>query len=106
MKSEILLEIRDVVKYFPVRRGPFKNIEGQLKAVDGVSFNIKRGTTLGIVGESGSGKSTLGKVLLRLLEPTAGETLFEGEDIFQMPKEKLRKLRRYMQMVFQDPTHR
>lgn len=103
MKDDFLLEARDIVKYFPVTGGHFSKAVGELKAVDGVSFNIKPGETMGFVGESGSGKSTLGKVLLRLLEPTGGKLVFCGEDVFGMTKQEFRRLRRDMQMVFQDP---
>ncbi len=91
-----LLEIRDLKKYFNTPRGP-------LQAVDGVSFAIPRGVTLGVVGESGCGKSTLGRTILRLHEPTDGKILFKGEDITRCDPSKLKKLRSKMQMIFQDP---
>jgi oligopeptide transport system ATP-binding protein len=99
-----LLEVRHVKKYFPLTSGFFfSRISGYVRAVDDVSFCLEEGKTLGIVGESGSGKSTLGRVVLRLLEPTSGEVLFEGEDVFKLNRRKLRELRRKMQVIFQDP---
>ena len=97
--ADLLLEVADLKKHYPVAspRG------GVLKAVDGVSFKIKRGETLGLVGESGCGKTTVGKTVLRLQEPTAGSTLFEGNDIYSMDRSSLRLLRREMQIIFQDP---
>jgi ABC-type oligopeptide transport system ATPase subunit len=95
--------VRGLKKYFPVRRGSLGRVTGQVRAVDDVGFQIRRGETLGLVGESGSGKTTLGRTLLRLIEPTAGEALFDGEDIFRMDRGSLRRLRRRAQIVFQDP---
>ena len=88
----VLLEVRDLCKNF-----------GAIKAVDGVSFTVNKGETLGLVGESGSGKSTTGRLILRLLEPTSGSALFEGKDVFEMKADELRRLRRRAQIVFQDP---
>ena len=96
-----LLEVRDLRKYFPVKRGIGERVA--LRAVDGVSFEIRRGETLGLVGESGCGKSTLARLILRLVEPTAGEVYFGKTSVFQTNKEELRQLRRKMQIVFQDP---
>ena len=98
-----LLEVRGLKKYFPIRSGFFSRISEHVKAVDGVTFWIERGETLGLVGESGSGKSTTGRALLRLLEPTEGEIRFAGEDVVAMDDEELRKLRRNAQIIFQDP---
>ncbi len=94
--SEILLQVENLCKYF--RAG-----KGQLKAVDGLSFDIYRGETLGLVGESGCGKSTAGRTILRLYEPTAGNVLFKGENIYNLSGSKLKEVRRDMQMIFQDP---
>jgi oligopeptide transport system ATP-binding protein len=102
--GDVLLEVRNLTKYYPVTRGfIFQRQVGAVKAVDGVSFVIRRGETLGLVGESGCGKTTLGRVILRLQEPTAGEAIFEGRDVFKLSKEEMRRLRRDMQIIFQDP---
>src|SRR5579884_874134 len=102
--GEVLLEVRNLRKYYPVTKGfIFQRQVGAVRAVDDVSFFIRRGETLGLVGESGCGKTTTGRVILRLQEPTAGEALFEGRDIFKLGKEELRRLRRDMQIIFQDP---
>ncbi|RSM45279.1 dipeptide ABC transporter ATP-binding protein [Amycolatopsis balhimycina DSM 5908] len=101
---EPILSVTDLKKYFPVRVGVlFKRTIGQVKAVDGVSFDLMPGETLGVVGESGCGKSTLAQVLMRLEEPTGGTAQFEGRDIFAMRGAELRKLRREIQIVLQDP---
>jgi peptide/nickel transport system ATP-binding protein len=102
-KSEYLLEVRNLKKYFPVKGGLLSHTVGQVKAVDGVSFRIKRGTTMGLVGESGCGKSTVGRTILRLLEKTDGEVIFDGEDVFSLNRQELRKMRTRMQIIFQDP---
>jgi peptide/nickel transport system ATP-binding protein len=102
--GEILLEVKNLVKHYPVTKGfIFQRQVGAVKAVDGVDFFIRKGETLGLVGESGCGKTTTGRVILRLQEPTAGEALFEGRDIFKLHKEELRRMRRDMQIIFQDP---
>ena len=101
--GSVILEVSDLVKYFPITGGIFSRTVGNVKAVDGISFYVRQGETLGIVGESGCGKSTTGRVVLRLLEPTSGRAFFEGEDIFALKGESVRKLRRRMQMIFQDP---
>jgi oligopeptide/dipeptide ABC transporter ATP-binding protein len=98
-----LLSVRDLRVHFPVRRGTFGRVTGHVKAVDGVSFDLDRGETLGLVGESGCGKSTTGRALLRLLEPTSGEVRFDGEDVRSLDRDGLRALRRRVQIVFQDP---
>jgi len=94
--SEILLEVKDLKKYFKVK-------SGMLHAVDGLSFKIEKGKTLGMVGESGCGKSTCGRTILRLHEPTSGEVLFEGKDLAKLNKEEMRDMRKEMQIIFQDP---
>ncbi len=98
-----LLEVRDLKTYFPVRTGIFKRHTDDIKAVDGVSFTIEPGTTVGLVGESGSGKSTIGKTILKLTPATAGSVKFDGKDILPMHESDFRPLRREMQMIFQDP---
>jgi len=98
-----LLETRDLVKYFPLKSGIFRKIVGFVRAVDRVSFSIPKGRTLGIVGESGCGKTTVARLVLRLIEPSSGEIIFEGKDIARLGKKDLRILRRDLQMVFQDP---
>lgn len=102
-KIDYLLEAKDVYKWFEIRGGILSKTVGYVKAVDGVSFKIKRGETLGLVGESGSGKTTVGRVILRLIDSTKGEIILDSEEITKMKGTKLRHLRRKMQMVFQDP---
>ena len=102
-RSEYLLEVTNLKKYFPIKGGLLSHTVGQVKAVDGVSFRIKRGTTMGLVGESGCGKSTVGRTILRLLEKTDGEVLFNGVDIFSLNRQELRKMRTKLQIIFQDP---
>ena len=101
--SEYLLEVNNLVKWFPIKSSVFKRTIGNVKAVDGVSFRIKRGQTMGLVGESGCGKSTCGRTILRLQEKTSGEVFLDGQDVFALSKDELRKLRPRMQIVFQDP---
>ena len=102
--GEVILEVKNLRKYFPITKGfIFQRQVGAVKAVDDVSFFIRKGETLGLVGESGCGKTTTGRVILRLMEATAGEATFEGRNIFTLSKEDLRRMRRNMQIIFQDP---
>lgn len=101
--TENILEVQNVKKYFPIKKGLLLREVGQVKAVDDVSFTVQKGETLGLVGESGCGKSTLGRTLIRLYEPTAGEIQFQGIDFLKVKGEKLRKMRQNIQMIFQDP---
>lgn len=101
--KEPILRVQNLKKYFPVKAGVFSRVVGQIKAVDGVSFSINEGETFGLVGESGCGKSTLGRTILKLLEPNEGEVFYKGEEIYKMQHDKLRSLRREIQIIFQDP---
>lgn len=103
MENNVLLKVKKLKKYFPVRGGILSKIIGYVQAVDEISFNIKEGETLGLVGESGCGKTTTGRTIIRLLEPTAGEVDFKGKNIFKLKKEEIRKIRRNIQIIFQDP---
>jgi len=98
-----MLKIRSLKKYFPVKTG-FGRVKEHVKALDGVSLEIQAGETFGLVGESGCGKSTLGYCVLRLIEPTSGEILFQDENIFALDAAEIRKRRREIQMIFQDPA--
>jgi peptide/nickel transport system ATP-binding protein/oligopeptide transport system ATP-binding protein len=99
-----ILEARNLVKHFPIRSGALQRTVGVVHAVDGVNLRVMRGETLGLVGESGCGKSTLARTLLRLVEPTAGEILFEGKDLVKLRGGELQAIRRDMQLIFQDPV--
>jgi oligopeptide/dipeptide ABC transporter ATP-binding protein len=98
-----LLEVNNLIKYFPVRSGLLKRVQGWVQAVDDVSFFIREGETFGLVGESGCGKTTIGRTLLRLLPATAGEVIFDGRNVFNLRANELKKLRRDVQIIFQDP---
>ncbi|HEV7733008.1 MAG TPA: dipeptide ABC transporter ATP-binding protein [Candidatus Binatia bacterium] len=98
-----LVEVRDLRKHFPLGGGLFRRGSGVVRAVEGVTFNIRPGETLGLVGESGCGKSTLGRLILRLIEPTSGDVRFEGRSLYELGARELRAMRRAMQIVFQDP---
>ncbi len=100
---EELLSISDLKVHFPIKKGLFSRTVGRVYAVDGISFNLRRGETVGLVGESGCGKTTTGMAILRLIEPTSGTVVFDGMDTSQMTKSNLRSLRRQMQIIFQDP---
>ena len=102
-KGETLVEVKNLVKYFPVRAGLLQRVVNQVKAVDDVSFIVRKGETLGMVGESGCGKTTIGRTMLRLVEPTSGSVNFEGKDVFTLPPRELKVVRRDMQIIFQDP---
>lgn len=103
LKEEPLLEVRGLAKHFDVGKGWFNRNPARLKAVDGISFKVYRGETFGIVGESGCGKSTTGSLILRLMQATAGEVLFEGEDLLKLTNHQMRERRKDIQMIFQDP---
>jgi oligopeptide/dipeptide ABC transporter ATP-binding protein len=103
MTTPALLEVHDLKKHFPIHKGILSRVTGQVRAVDGISFHIDRGETLGLVGESGCGKSTAGRTLLRLLEPTAGQILVRGENITALDAKALLPFRQRMQMIYQDP---
>ncbi len=98
-----LLIVEDLVKHYPIRKGVVPRTAGYVRAVDGISFSIPRGRTLGLVGESGCGKTTTGRTILRLIEPTSGRVIFDGHDLFAISERELRCLRREMQIIFQDP---
>ena len=106
-KNPVLLEVKNLKKYFPIQKGFFRRVAGHVRAVDGVNFFIREGETLGLVGESGCGKTTTGRCILRAFEPTAGEVWFRRDrdmvNVFQVPKEEMKALRREMQIIFQDP---
>jgi oligopeptide/dipeptide ABC transporter ATP-binding protein len=103
MSSDVLLEVRDLKKHFPIKGGLLGKTKGHVYAVDGVSFTLKKGQTLGLVGESGCGKSTLGRSIIRLYEPTSGSVTFDGVDLLKLSTSEMRHKRRDMQIIFQDP---
>ena len=103
MNAQELIKVEDLKMYFPIRRGVFQQVVGYVHAVDGISFAIRKGETLGLVGESGCGKSTTGRTILQLYRPTAGKVIFDNVDMVKAHGEDLRKLRRRIQMIFQDP---
>ncbi len=101
--NETLVQVQHLKKYFPVRSGVMQRVVAQVQAVDDVSFDIHRGETLGLVGESGCGKTTVGRTMLRLIEPTAGSAIYNGQDIFKLKPNEVKAIRRDMQIIFQDP---
>ena len=101
--ADFLVEVKNLVKYFPVRAGLLQRVVAQVQAVDDVSFAVKKGETLGLVGESGCGKTTVGRSMLRLIEPTSGSVLFDGQDMVGLRGNELKAIRRDMQIIFQDP---
>ena len=104
-QPNVILQVKDLVKHFPITRGIIIQRQvGAVHAVDGVTFDVFKGETLGLVGESGCGKSTTGRTILQLYRPTSGEVIFEGKDLVRMKGEELRKTRQRMQMIFQTPT--
>ena len=104
MPEQILLQVKNLVMYFPIMQGVLiQRHTGDVKAVDGLNFFVRKGETLGLVGESGCGKSTTGRAILQLYRPTAGEVLYGDQDLCKLKGESLRKMRRKMQMIFQDP---
>ncbi|WP_250278472.1 ABC transporter ATP-binding protein [[Clostridium] colinum] len=102
-KDNVLLEVKNLVKHYPIKSDILQKTVGKVRSVDGVSFSIKRGQTFGLVGESGCGKTTIGRTLIRLVEPTSGEAILNGKDIFSLNKKELKALRPKIQMIFQDP---
>ncbi|MED5372276.1 MAG: dipeptide ABC transporter ATP-binding protein [Myxococcota bacterium] len=102
-QREPVLQVKNLVKHFPVFKGIFRRQVGSVKAVDGITFDVPRASTVAMVGESGCGKTTAGRSILRLIEPNDGEILFRGQDVTKLPPDELRALRRYMQIIFQDP---
>src|SRR3990167_652161 len=101
--NEYLVQIDHLVKYFPVRAGLMQRVVNWVKAVDDVSFTVKKGETLGMVGESGCGKTTIGRSMLRLVEPTSGSVHYDGKDVLKLHGSELKDVRRHMQIIFQDP---
>lgn len=103
ISDKILLDVRNLKKYFPIKKGLFSKTVGYVKAVDDISFFVNEGETLGLVGESGCGKTTVGRSILRLIEPTSGEIVFDDKDVIKLRGDKLQKQRKEMQIIFQDP---
>src|SRR6266699_878871 len=104
VETKTLVDVRDLKMYFPLTKGiVLQRVVGHVRAVDGVSFSIERGQTLGLVGESGSGKTTIGRTIIRLYKPTGGQVLYENVDLAKLEGEGLRQVRRRVQMVYQDP---
>lgn len=103
MSNENILEVRNLKKHFPIKAGVLQKVVGHVKSVDGISFEIKKGQTFGLVGESGCGKTTVGRTILRLTDPTEGEAVLNGVDIFKMSKKELQRIRPEVQIIFQDP---
>jgi peptide/nickel transport system ATP-binding protein/oligopeptide transport system ATP-binding protein len=101
--TERLIDVKNLVKYFPVRGGLLQRVVAYVQAVDNVSFHVNKGETLGLVGESGCGKTTVGRTMLRLLEPTDGSVIIDDTDVFKLRRRELKQMRRYMQIIFQDP---
>lgn len=101
--KEVLIEVKNLKKYFPIKKGVFRRHVGDVQAVDGVTFNIYRGETLGLVGESGCGKSTTGRAILQLLKPTSGSVVYKGDELTELHRSELRTMRRNLQIIFQDP---
>jgi oligopeptide transport system ATP-binding protein len=101
--SQPLLEVNRLKKHFPIKGGFFQRTVGHVHAVDGVSFRLEKGETMGLVGESGCGKSTTGRLILRLIKPTSGEIRFDGQDIGRLDRRRMKAVRRDMQLIFQDP---
>jgi peptide/nickel transport system ATP-binding protein len=102
-RNDVILEVKDLKMHFPVTRGLLRRKVADVKAVDGITFSLQRGETLGLVGESGCGKTTTGRCILRLYQPTDGQILFEGEDIAALPEKEMRRIRCNMALIFQDP---
>ncbi|HJS17949.1 MAG TPA: ABC transporter ATP-binding protein [Anaerolineales bacterium] len=102
-KGDVLVEVNHLVKYFPVRAGLWQRVVNQVKAVDDISFFVRKGETLGLVGESGCGKTTVGRTMIRLIEPTGGSVRFEDKDVFSLKPREMKVVRRDMQIIFQDP---
>ena len=102
-QNQVLVKVRDLKKYFPIKTGFMRRTVGAVQAIDGISFDIQKGETLSLVGESGCGKSTTGRTILQLQKPTSGNVQFNGQELTQLNKRELRKTRRHMQIIFQDP---
>ena len=102
-QSPVLIQVKNLTKHFPIQRGFWSKTIGHVQALNKINLEIHKGQIIGIVGESGSGKSTLGKLILRLMEPTAGEVIYKGKNIFLLPNKELRLLRQNLQIVFQNP---